>query len=56
MLDAIVRPIDDGAVELEFVLGGHILHTRVWPTRAAAEEAAETRLRELQRAGWATHW
>ena len=56
MLDAIVRPLADGAVELEFALGGNIIHTRTWPTRDAAEAEADARLRDLQRVGWATHW
>lgn len=55
-IDAIVRPADDGTVHLQFMLNGNLIHSRRWPTRADADAAADAKLRELQRAGWATHW
>ncbi|MGH6750103.1 MAG: hypothetical protein ACRECI_12410 [Methyloceanibacter sp.] len=56
VIDAIVRPAAREAVALEYVLNGRRIYVREWPTREAAETTAGARLRDLQRAGWATHW
>jgi hypothetical protein len=42
--------------ELRFVLNRRLLLTRTYTSDAEAREAAETRLSELQRAGWNVHW
>jgi hypothetical protein len=51
-IDAILR--DD--VTLEFVMNGKRVTTRRWPSRAQAVKAATEKRKELERAGWATHW
>ena len=51
-IDAILR--DD--VTLEFVMNGRRVTTRQWPSRAQAVKAATEKRKELERAGWATHW
>jgi hypothetical protein len=43
-------------VEVRFCLDGEPLVARRFETRALAEADASRRLRELQRAGWTTHW
>lgn len=57
-IDAIVRdgPGDDGQVTLEFVMNGKPVTARRWPSRAQAVKAATEKRKELERAGWATHW
>lgn len=42
--------------ELRFTRNDRVLFTRQYEARAAACAEAEARLRELQRAGWNTHW
>ena len=54
-VDAVVREAD-GEVTLEFVMNGRRITARKWPSRAQAVKAASEKLRELERAGWATHW
>jgi hypothetical protein len=54
-IDAIVRGADAGAV-LEFRRNGRSLMTWPFATREEASAEAATRLRDLQRAGWAIHW
>ena len=44
------------AVEVQFFIDGERVLTRAFPTRALATEEADRRLRDLQRAGWTTHW
>jgi len=44
------------AIELRFFLDGERVFSRQFPTRALATADAQRRLRELQRAGWTTHW
>ena len=51
-IDAILR---DG-VTLEFVMNGKRVTMRTWPSRAQAVKAATEKRKELERAGWATHW
>jgi hypothetical protein len=56
-IDAQLRPASDGAgVELQFFYDGTLVLSRVWPTRGDAAAHASSQLRELQRAGWNTHW
>jgi hypothetical protein len=56
-IDAQLHGADDRrSVELEFFYDGQLLLARQWPTREEALADASTRLRELQRAGWNTHW
>ena len=43
-------------VELQFFYDGTLLQARRWPSRQDALGHAERQLRELQRAGWNTHW
>lgn len=47
---------DDATVELQFFYAGSLVFSRRWPTRDAALAHASRQLRELQRAGWNTHW
>jgi hypothetical protein len=54
-IDALVRDSDTGSV-LEFRRNGRSLVTWRFDTRAVASAEAMTRLRDLQRAGWNTHW
>jgi len=54
-IDAIVREAD-GGVTLEFVMNGKRVTARRWPSRAHAVKAATEKRKELERAGWATHW
>jgi hypothetical protein len=42
--------------EVQFFLDGERVFTRAFPTRALATADADRRLRDLQRAGWTTHW
>jgi hypothetical protein len=44
------------ATEVHFFLDGAHVFSREFPTRALAASEAERRLRDLQRAGWTTHW
>ena len=44
------------AVEVQFFIDGERVLTRAFPTRALATAEADRRLRDLQRAGWTTHW
>ncbi len=56
-IDAQLRPSDEGrAFELRLFYDGDLVFFRAWPTRAAAVSFAAQQLRELQRAGWNTHW
>jgi len=54
-IDALLRP-RDGAWDLRFTRNERVLLTQEFPDRESACAAAEARLRELQRAGWTTHW
>jgi len=44
------------AIELRFLLDGERVFSREFSTRALATADAQLRLRDLQRAGWTTHW
>lgn len=54
-IDALLRP-RASAWDLRFTRNDRVLVTRQFSDREAACADAETRLRELQRAGWNTHW
>ena len=54
-VDAFVREVE-GDVTLEFVMNGKRVTARRWPSRAQAVKAATEKRKELERAGWATHW
>ena len=54
-IDALLRPREHGW-DLRFTRNDRVLITQEFPDRDAACAAADVRLRELQRAGWATHW
>jgi hypothetical protein len=54
-LDAVLSARGSGC-ELRYVLNRRLLLTRTYTSDAEAREAAETRLGELQRAGWNVHW
>ena len=56
-IDAQLRPSNDPVgFELQLFYDGALISSRVWPTREDAVEDASRQLRELQRAGWNTHW
>jgi hypothetical protein len=44
------------AIELRFFLDGEPIFSRQFSTRALATGDAQRRLRDLERAGWTTHW
>jgi hypothetical protein len=54
-IDAFVRESTVGCL-LEFRRNGRSLMTWRFPTRDEASAEALTRLRDLQRVGWNTHW
>ena len=43
-------------VEIQFFYDGTPLFAREWPSREQALTNAEHQRRDLQRAGWTTHW
>ena len=43
-------------VEAQFFYDGALLVARRWPSREQALTHAEDQRRDLQRAGWITHW
>ena len=45
-----------GGVELQFFYDNTLVLARHCPTREEALATAETYLRNLERAGWNTHW
>ena len=47
---------DSTGVEVQFFYDGTLVLARQWPSRERALAHAADRLRELQRAGWVTHW
>ncbi len=56
-IDAQLLDAGDGSgVILQFFYDGEPIVATRSGTRAAAEAEAARRLRELQRAGWNTHW
>jgi hypothetical protein len=56
-LDARLRQnTEDAGVELQFFRDNTLISSRRWPSREEAMTDAERQLRDLQRAGWNTHW
>jgi hypothetical protein len=49
------RP-DSTEVEIQFFYDGAMVFARSWPSREEAMSHAGDQLRDLQRAGWVTHW
>jgi hypothetical protein len=47
---------EERGVELRFFRDNTLISSRRWPTREEAMADAERQLRELQRAGWNSHW
>ena len=45
-----------GGVELQFFYDGALVVARKWPSRESALADADGQLRDLERAGWNTHW
>ena len=54
-IDAQVAPTPDG-VALLIRLDGEPIFTERFATHALAVDDADRRLRDLQRAGWTSHW
>jgi len=54
-IDAHLSDRDTG-VELNYFYDGEPLLSQQWPSRQLALTDAGARLRDLQRAGWTTHW
>ena len=54
-IDALLRRRGD-EWDLRFTRNDRVLITQAFPDRETARASAEARLRELQRAGWNTHW
>ena len=56
-LDARLSDCTDATgVELQFFRDNALISARRWPSREEAMADADRQLRELQRAGWNTHW
>jgi len=56
-IDAQLRPTGKARpFELRFFYDGDLVFSRFWASREAAIAFAAEQLRELQRAGWNTHW
>jgi hypothetical protein len=55
-IDARVRDNPSGDVEVQFFYDGVLVVARRWASRDEALSHAAEQLRELQRAGWNTHW
>jgi hypothetical protein len=56
-LDArLTESAEEPGVELRFFRDNTLISARRWPTREDAMADADRQLRELQRAGWNTHW
>jgi hypothetical protein len=56
-IDAQLREcVEPAGVEVRFFYDGSLVFAQRWPTRDEALGCAASHLRELQRAGWITHW
>ena len=56
-IDARLRESDASpGVELSYFYDGQLVIATEWPTREDAIGDADVKLRDLQRAGWTTHW
>jgi hypothetical protein len=55
-MDAQLHATGDGAFELRILYDGEVILTRTWPARESALAQASRILKDIQRAGWNTHW
>jgi hypothetical protein len=56
-IDAQLHASSEGTdFELRFFYDGGLVLARRWPDRTQALAHANERLKDLQRAGWNTHW
>ena len=56
-LDAQLQASDDrSGFDLRVFYHGSLVFSRRWPSRDEAVDFAARQLRDLQRAGWNTHW
>jgi hypothetical protein len=55
-IDARIRDRQGSRVELAFFYDGERMFSKECPSREVAIDEAASRLRDLQRAGWNTHW
>jgi hypothetical protein len=55
-MDAQLRVGVSATIEIHYFLDGALLVSQQWPTRELALTEASSRLRDLQRSGWTTHW
>jgi hypothetical protein len=55
-MDAQLRVGVGATIEIHYFLDGALLVSQRWPTRELALTEAQSRLRDLQRTGWTTHW
>ena len=54
-IDVHLSELDTG-VEINYFYDGEPVLSQQWPTRQLALTDAAARLRDLQLAGWTTHW
>ena len=54
-IDAQIRD-DEAGVEVRFLYDGEEVFSRRYPSRHLAVCDTDSTLRDLQRAGWVTHW
>jgi hypothetical protein len=55
-IDARLAQSSDARVELSFFYDGSVVFAMACASRAVAIAEADRKLRELERAGWNTHW
>jgi hypothetical protein len=55
-LDARIEDGGESGVELQFFRDNTRISSRQWPSREQALADADRQLRDLQLAGWNTHW
>jgi hypothetical protein len=56
IIDVMLHENEGGCFTLEFKMNGSRLMLRRCSTRAHAVQAATEKRKDLERAGWATHW
>jgi hypothetical protein len=55
-VDAELRELPDGGIEVQFFLNGSLAYARRATTRAEAIGEAGSKRAELEREGWNFHW
>jgi hypothetical protein len=55
-VDAELRELPDGAIEVQFFYNGSFSYARRVPTRSEAIGEARSKRAELERQGWNFHW